>query len=72
MDIAEHSMCQPGRPGPHGSGQEGSPGFAAFHRAKSSAIALALVHVHARAGESSSSRFLPESLPYRGKRRTSK
>ena len=29
-------MCHPGRPGPHGEGQVGSPGFAAFHSAKSS------------------------------------
>ncbi len=29
-------MCQPGRPGPHGDGQDGSPGLAAFHSAKSS------------------------------------
>ena len=35
VDIAEHSRCQPGRPGPHGVGQLGSPGLAAFHRAKS-------------------------------------
>jgi len=28
-------MCHPGRPGPHGEGQEGSPGFEAFHSAKS-------------------------------------
>ena len=35
--ITEHSMCQPGRPGPHGEGQEGSPGLEAFQRAKSAA-----------------------------------
>src|SRR3954453_12163939 len=31
--IAEHSMCQPGRPGPHGDGQDavsGSLGLGAF------------------------------------------
>jgi hypothetical protein len=28
-------MCHPGRPGPHGDGQEGSPDFEAFHKAKS-------------------------------------
>src|SRR4051794_38537273 len=33
--IAEHSICQPGRPGPHGEDQNGSPGFAAFHMVKS-------------------------------------
>ena len=27
--------CQPGRPLPHGLSQAGSPGFAAFHKAKS-------------------------------------
>eukprot|EP00798_Chlamydomonas_sp_ICE-L_P028259 gene28261-31364_t len=29
-----HSMCQPGRPGPQGLGQEGSPGLAPFHNVK--------------------------------------
>ena len=29
-------MCQPGRPLPHGLSHAGSPGFAAFHSAKSS------------------------------------
>ena len=33
--IAEHSMCHPGRPGPHGASQRGSPGRAAFQSAKS-------------------------------------
>jgi hypothetical protein len=28
-------MCQPGLPAPHGLGQAGSPGLAAFHSAKS-------------------------------------
>ena len=36
--MAEHSMCQPGRPGPQGLGQEGSPGLAVFHKAKSAAL----------------------------------
>ena len=51
--IAEHSMCQPGRPRPHGVSQEvSSPGFYAFQSAKSSGSSLrraldplALVHV---------------------------
>ena len=34
--MAEHSMCQPGRPLPQGLSHDGSPGFAAFHSAKSS------------------------------------
>ena len=49
--MAEHSRCQPGRPGPHGVSQDGSPGLAPFHRAKSRgsrlpvAAPVALVHV---------------------------
>ena len=41
MDIAEHSMCQPGKPGPHGLGQticRFSP--ADFQRVKSSGLCL--------------------------------
>ena len=39
--IAEHSMCQPGRPRPHGVSQAvSSPGFWAFQRAKSSGSSL--------------------------------
>ena len=36
--MAEHSMCQPGRPGaarPAGEGHDGSPGFDGFHSTKS-------------------------------------
>ena len=34
--IAEHSMCQPGRPSPHGDGQAvSSPSLRPFHSAKS-------------------------------------
>ena len=35
--IAEHSMCQPGRPGPTPASQVGSPGLVAFHSTKSRA-----------------------------------
>src|SRR6266851_1073715 len=39
MLIAEHSMCQPGRPSPKGASHAApscsSPGWAFFHRAKS-------------------------------------
>ena len=35
MLIAEHSMCQPGRPVPIGVSHDGSPGLDAFHSAKS-------------------------------------
>ena len=33
--MTTHSVCQPGRPGPHGEAHEGSEGFAFFQRAKS-------------------------------------
>ena len=33
--MTTHSVCQPGRPSPHGDGQLGSPGLAFFHSAKS-------------------------------------
>ncbi len=33
--MTTHSVCHPGRPGPQGEGQEGSPALAFFHRAKS-------------------------------------
>ncbi len=35
MLMAEHSMCQPGRPGPQGLSHDGSPGLDRFHSAKS-------------------------------------
>ena len=35
-DITTHSVCHPGRPGPHGESHVGSPGLAFFHRTKSS------------------------------------
>ena len=43
MLIAEHSMCQPGRPSPHGLGQDTSPSSdaRAFHNAKSATASLA-------------------------------
>ena len=34
-DMAEHSMCQPGRPGPQGLSQAGTPGGEGFHSTKS-------------------------------------
>lgn len=51
MAIAEHSICQPGRPGPQGEGQEGSPGLEAFHNAKSSGDRLLDVDVKSPIGK---------------------
>ena len=33
--MTTHSVCHPGRPGPHGASHVGSPGLAFFHRTKS-------------------------------------
>jgi hypothetical protein len=36
--ITTHSVCQPGRPGPQGESQVGSPGLAFFQRTKSTGL----------------------------------
>ena len=60
--IAEHSMCQPGRPRPHGESQAGSPGLAAFHSTKSSGSRLP-GSTSTRAPARRSASRLPDSLP---------
>ena len=71
MLIAEHSMCQPGRPGPQGLSHDGSPGFERFQRAKSPGCRLSVEgSIRAPACSSSGSRWL--SLPYSGALATSK
>ena len=40
LAIAEHSMCQPGRPRPQGLSQPGSSGGEGFHSTKSAASFL--------------------------------
>ena len=42
IDIAEHSMCQPGRPRPHGESQPTGPSLSshAFQSAKSPTFSL--------------------------------
>ena len=62
--IAEHSMCQPGRPGPQGESQEvSSSGLWAFQRAKSSGSSLSEADPASSPWSMSSVRRL-ESLPY--------
>ena len=67
--IAEHSMCQPGRPAPQGELHDvSSPGLFAFQSAKSRGSSL-------RAFGSCSSTwsgFWPESRPYSPQRATRK
>ena len=62
MLMAEHSMCQPGRPMPQGLFHAGSPGFWPFHRAKSMGWRL-MSPTSMRAPDSRSSRSWPISLP---------
>ena len=72
-DIAEHSMCQPGRPGPHGESHAGSPGFAAFQSAKSTGLRFASsTSTRAPADSSSCSSVRCGSAPYDGNDATSK
>jgi len=40
--MAEHSMCQPGLPCPHGDGHDGSPALPLFHSAKSLGLRFSL------------------------------
>ncbi|GBC86265.1 hypothetical protein HRbin12_00251 [bacterium HR12] len=74
MDIAEHSMCHPGNPSPHGlSHFMRRPGPAFFHRAKSAWKRLfGSISRSCRYPARSCSRVLPESFPYSGKDWTSK
>ena len=40
--MQQTSMCQPGRPGPQGEGQDGSPGLDDFQSAKSDGCSFSL------------------------------
>ena len=67
--IAEHSMCQPGRPGPHGESHHvSSSGLFAFQSAKSAGSSFSGLG----SCSSASSRRCRESCPYSGKLRTRK
>ena len=72
--IAEHSMCQPGRPGPQGLGHAAVSGsdsfFQPFHSAKSRGSRLP--RGSASSAASMSSIFWWVSSPYDGQERTSK
>ena len=63
---AEHSMCQPGRPGPISVSQNASPGFGAFHSAKSRALSLSYSSTSTRAPSVMPAKSFFESLPYSG------
>ena len=49
--MAEHSMCQPGRPRPQGLSQPGWSGVDGFHSTKSAGILLVGRHLDPRAGD---------------------
>ena len=72
--IAEHSMCQPGRPGPYGDGHAAVSGsesfFQPFHSAKSRGSRLP--RGSASPASCMSSTRWPLSSPYDGQERTSK
>ena len=62
MAMAEHSMCQPGRPGPISVSQKASPGLGAFQRAKSRASSLSKRSESTRAPSSMSREILVREL----------
>ena len=62
--MAEHSMCHPGLPGPHGLSQSG-PSWVLFQRAKSRGLRLSSCS-SIRMPVIISPVSFPESLPYRG------
>src|ERR1700744_4633731 len=63
--IAEHSMCQPGRPRPHGLLQPGRSGVDGFHSTKSPGFFL-YGDTSTRAPASNSSDERPDKWPYLG------
>ena len=72
--IAEHSMCQPGRPRPHGDSHHvSSASLCAFHSAKSRGSSLSSLGSSSSEGlRTEPSSVRPESRPYSGKRATRK
>ena len=69
MLMAEHSMCQPGRPRPKGAShcaQAGSSLFS-FHSTKSRAFSLSYLSVSTRAPALMPATSRRESRPYSGK-----
>ena len=66
MLIAEHSMCQPGRPGPIAVSHDGSPGFGPFHSAKSRTSSLPYSSASTRSPTRRPSGSSRASRPYAG------
>ena len=66
MLIAEHSMCQPGRPGPIAVSHDGSPGLGPFHRAKSRTSSLPYSSASTRSPTRIASGSSRASRPYAG------
>ena len=60
--MTTHSVCHPGRPGPHGESQVGSPGLAFFQSAKSRGECFSSV-LSTRAPDRSESRLCRASNP---------
>ena len=66
MLIAEHSMCQPGRPSPTSVVHDGSPGLGPFHSAKSRTSSLPYSSAATRSPERAAPGSSRASLPYAG------
>ena len=70
--MAEHSMCQPGRPFPKGVSQKGSPGLAAFQSAKSRGSLLSYSWTSTRAPAWMPARSIFDRRPYEANLRMEK
>ena len=66
IDIAEHSMCHPGRPGPMAVSHDGSPGLGPFQSAKSRTSSFAYSSASTRSPTRSCSGSSRASRPYAG------
>ncbi len=66
MLIAEHSMCQPGRPVPSAVSHAGSPGLAPFQSAKSRTSSLPYSSASTRSPTRRLSGSRRASRPYAG------
>ena len=69
MLIAEHSMCQPGRPSPTAVDHDGSPGLGPFHSAKSRTSSLPYSSASTRSPTRIASGSRRASAPVRRPRR---
>ncbi len=62
--IAEHSICHPGLPLPHGESHDGSPSLDCFHRAKSVGFFFSCVKSQRSPSPSANALLSPNAIFY--------